>query len=229
MQNVYENPYSFHPDRYQKEADLMLSKFLAKTAKVLFVIGILIFLGSFAPSVWYYLKSGGAPEAISKLLALTVKKDQVTQAPVKPQYQPKLDPSLPRENRIKIPKAKIDTLIYEAVSENYEEALQKGVWRVPDFGTPADRDKPLILAAHRFGYLKWSIPYRLKNSFYNLPKLKEGDTVEIIWRQRKYIYKVYKEAEGEEITDYSADLILYTCENLSSPVRIFRYAKLLEI
>ncbi|KKS80793.1 MAG: hypothetical protein UV56_C0008G0001, partial [Candidatus Woesebacteria bacterium GW2011_GWC1_43_10b] len=65
--------------------------------------------------------------------------------------------------------------------------------------------------------------------FYSLPKLKTGDTVEIIWRQRKYLYEVYKEEEGEEITDYSADLILYTCESLSSPVRIFRYARLLEI
>ena len=56
-----------------------------------------------------------------------------------------------------------------------------------------------------------------------------GDTVEIIWKQRKYVYEIYKEEEGEEISDYTADLILYTCESLKSPIRIFRYARLLEI
>jgi sortase (surface protein transpeptidase) len=113
--------------------------------------------------------------------------------------------------------------------ENYEEALKVGVWRVPDFGTPYERKAPVILAAHRYGYLRWSVPYRLKNSFYNLPKVKVGDTVEIIWRQRKYIYEVYAEGKGEEITDYSADLILYTCEDLTSPVRIFKYARLIRV
>jgi len=91
------------------------------------------------------------------------------------------------------------------------------------------RTKPTILAAHRFGYLAWSIPYRLKNSFYNLPKLKVGDLVEIDWGQRRYVYEVYAEGKGEEITDYTADLILYTCEAMNSSVRIFRYARLLRI
>jgi len=38
-----------------------------------------------------------------------------------------------------------------------------------------------------------------------------------------------EEEKGEEITDYSADLILYTCEDLSSPIKIIKYARLLEI
>jgi len=228
MVNIYQNQQVFRPENYQREADLMLSRLLAKTAKILFTLGLAIIFVSFLPSVWYSLQSGG-PEVISELLAITAKKREVTVEVVKPEYQPKLDPSLPLENRIKITSAKIDTTINEATLDNYENALKKGVWRVADFGTPADRSKPLILAAHRYGYLKWSIPYRLKNSFYNLPKLKNGDTVEIVWRQRKYIYQVYAEGEGESIADYDADLILYTCENLSSPVRIFRYAKLLVI
>ena len=85
---------------------------------------------------------------------------------------------------------------------DYETALKKGVWRVPNFGDPYNRERPTILAAHRFGYLAWSVKYRLANSFYNLPKLKEGDRVEINWLQRKYVYEVYATGEGEEITDY---------------------------
>ena len=85
------------------------------------------------------------------------------------------------------------------------------------------------MAAHRFGYLKWSDSYRRQNSFYNLPKLKKGDVVRIIWKQRKYVYEIYGLEEGEEILDYSADLILYTCKFLDSSVRIFRYGRLLEV
>jgi len=226
--HIYQNQKVFRLEDYKRESDLILSRFLAKGAKYFFLVGALVLLVFFAPSIWYYLK-GGVPTSISDLLARTTKNPETVEVQTKPAFQPKFDASLPLENRLKIASAKIDTTINEATLDNYEEALRKGVWRVSDFGTPADREKPLILAAHRFGYLKWSIPYRLKNSFYSLPKLKTGDTVEIIWRQRKYLYEVYKEEEGEEITDYSADLILYTCESLNSPVRIFRYARLLEI
>jgi sortase (surface protein transpeptidase) len=83
--------------------------------------------------------------------------------------------------------------------------------------------------AHRFGYLKWTNSYRRKNSFFNLPKLKNEDTIQILWRQRKYTYAVYAESEGTEINDYTADLVLYTCKDLSSDVRFFVYAKLLRI
>lgn len=87
--------------------------------------------------------------------------------------------------------------------------------------------KPTILAAHRFGYLEWTQEYRLKNAFYNLPKLKNGDMVEIIWDQHKYTYQVQDVVEGTEITDYTSDLILYTCKFLVSPTRIFVYARLI--
>ena len=144
-------------------------------------------------------------------------------------YQPRRNPNLTKENTLTIATVGIQTQIQESSMNDYEEALTKGVWMVPDFGTPKERDYSTIMAAHRFGYLKWSIPYRLKNSFYSLPKVKLGDNIEIIWDQRMYHYEVYKEGKGEEIEDYSADLILYTCEDLTSPVRIFKYARLLEI
>ncbi len=141
------------------------------------------------------------------------------------------DVSLPEGHYLSIPKIGVDTIIWEGESDNYDKALKKGVWRVNDFATPdmetPGSGKPVILAAHRFGYIEWTQEYRLKNSFYKLPDLKPGDEVEIVWNQHRYKYQVTKLEEGEKITDYSSDLILYTCKYLVSPIRIFVYAKLM--
>lgn len=211
-----------------------IHKLSMKFAKWFFILGVVFTIISFAPSIWYSL----SPKKfnVSELLAGTARNPdksaiQVLVDPTKERsnYQPRLDRSLPTDNQINIKTAGIKTTVNEAPLENLESALRVGVWRVPNFGTPYDRENPTILAAHRFGYLKWSIPYRLKNSFYNLTKVEVGDSVEIIWKQRRYIYEVYAEGKGEEISDYSADLILYTCESLDSPIRLFKYARLLEI
>jgi LPXTG-site transpeptidase (sortase) family protein len=142
---------------------------------------------------------------------------------------PTKDISLPEGHYLNIPRIGVDTIIWEGEGSNYEKALKKGVWRVGDFATPEEKGqgKPIILAAHRFGYLEWSQDYRLKNSFYDLPKLKNGDVIEIVWDQVRYTYQIQRVEEGTEITDYSSDLILYTCKFLVSPVRIFVYAKLI--
>ena len=147
---------------------------------------------------------------------------------VKP-YQPTFDATLGDENRLIIDEVDIDAKLGESGQEGVEEALREGVWRVTEFGTPYARKRPTILAAHRFGFLDWTNEFRRTNSFYNLPKLKEGDTVEIVWAHRKYLYEVYGIEEGAEILDYQADLILYTCKFLDAETRIFVYAKLLEI
>ena len=88
----------------------------------------------------------------------------------------------------------------------------------------AERDFPIILAAHRWGYLEWSASFRKLNSFYNLPQLKVGDTIKVVWDQRPFEYKVYSVETGTQITDYNAKLILYTCQLWNSPVRFFVYA-----
>ncbi|MBL7036688.1 sortase [Candidatus Microgenomates bacterium] len=211
--------------KIQKQQQRLLT--LSKTFAILGAIFVVL---SFAPSVWYSM--GASVDDFSKAILQTVKgKEGVVEEPIVklPDWQPGIDPKLPRATTLVIPSIKIATQVNEATFQNYEEALKKGVWRVPDFGTPADRTKPTIMAAHRFGYLAWSNTFRRLNSFYNLPKLNTGDTVEIYYKQRKYVYEVYGESRGEEIEDYSANLILYTCETLNSKVRIFRYARLLKI
>jgi len=154
---------------------------------------------------------------------------------------PEVDPSLPAENGLIIDQIGVRGEIHE--SENVQTVLKQGIWRVPNFATPlaspepsakagipalVQRDtvspSPVILAAHRWGYLEWTPAFRKLNSFYNLPRLKVGDTIKIIWDQRLFEYKVYSTETGTRITDYSANLILYTCQLWNSPMRFFVYA-----
>lgn len=212
----------------------------SKPSSLSFVLSVLAFLAiGFAiisaaipvlPQIWYRIKPGtsaalaevlGRPAVtFGDLLAASGERELQ-------EHQPPQDPSLPREARIIIPKIGVDTQILEESEANFEEALKKGVWRVPSFGNPFNRRLQTILVAHRYGYLAWTDAFRRQNSFYNLPKLSPGDRVEIIWDQRKYVYEIYGGDESELLTDYTADLTLYTCRFLESPIRIFRYAKLL--
>jgi sortase (surface protein transpeptidase) len=212
-----------------------VAKILIKTAKILIILGTLFIMVLYGPSLWFLLiQKVNVSSVVSKTLALRNPNKSkietiVSNGSQKDSYQPRTDSNLSLESMLIIPAIGVKTNLNEAGYDDLENALKKGVWRVPDFGTPYSRQYPTILAAHRYGYLRWSVPYRLKNSFYNLPKVKEGDTVEIVWRQRKYIYEIYASSEGKSVVDYSADLILYTCEALNSPIRVFKYARLLKV
>lgn len=141
--------------------------------------------------------------------------------------QPPRDETLPEGSWLAIPRIGVRTEILE--SEDPEESLVKGVWRAPDFGLPGDAKQPVILAAHRYGYnWWWKGEYWKYHSFYMLPDLEPGDLVEVIHDKRKYLYEIYSGEEGTEITDYNADMILYTCKFLTSDIRHFRYARLID-
>ena len=191
--------------------------FSIKLAKILASIGIILLLIYFIPGLIELAKtklSGSEVNSLTKAAENASARDL-----------PTFNSTLPKTNRLVIPSIGVDTGIEEATLNDYEGALKKGVWRVSDFGQPDKFGAPVILAAHRFGYLAWTNSYRHFNSFYNLPKVEVGDTIEIDWQQREYTYGVYKTEIAKEISDYSADLILYTCESLSGKERIFVYAK----
>jgi sortase (surface protein transpeptidase) len=202
---------------------LNLSKFSA-------LAGIALILFFYTPKALAWSESivGATFEnfRMSKVEVQTLKRDLNVSKPV---YNPPFDPRLPSVNRLLIPSIGVSTDVQEATLSNYEEALKKGVWRVSDFGAPNDNGEPVILAAHRFGYLAWTNSYRHKNSFYNLPKVNVGDLIEVDWNQRKYLYEVYATSKGTQILDYSADLILYTCESLTGDAKVFVYAHLIRI
>ncbi|MBP9702684.1 sortase [Candidatus Woesebacteria bacterium] len=209
--------------------------------------GIFALLSSYPIFLYfYYTVMPGTSKLLSKALAQTgTESTQVVmrQTPIAVPDEPKpvitLDPSLPEGQYLTIPTIGVDTAVLEASSSAYEDALRKGVWRVPEFSTPdgvspsassgQNNGKiPIILAAHRFGYVDWTQSYREQNSFYNLPDVAVGESIVLTWNQHRYTYKVTKIEEGTEITDYSSNLILYTCKFLVSPIRIIVYADLVE-
>lgn len=174
------------------------------------------------PYVWYRLNPTETDRDIEKIVReITpeiIEKKEETISRIPP-----LDPSLPEESFVIIPKISVESPI--STSKSYKEGLDKGSWIVSDYGNPEKTELPIILAAHRFGYSSWSVEKRNKISYYNLPQTEEGDHILIYWNQREYKYRIYKAEESTYISDYSADLILYTCKFFNSPIRIFRYAE----
>ncbi len=156
----------------------------------------------------------------------TNSQDPVSQKPVE-RYLPEQRENLPKGDWLIIPLIGVNTQLQRTAEP--EQALETGVWWVPDFGLPGDLEKPMIVSGHRYGWKWWwKSDYWRYHSFYRLPELKMGDVIEIISDQRKWVYQIYDGEEGTEITDYQADLILYTCKHLYSPQRIFRYARLIK-
>lgn len=220
-QSVGELPSSKKQPRSVASVFLRLSRITA-------MAGIALIIFFYAPTAFAWgTATLSKLDANFKISTAEVQNIRDNKNTVKPNYTPPIDPMLSTVNKLVIYSIGVNTGIEEATLDNYESALKKGVWRVSDFGAPTDRSEPIILAAHRFGYLAWTNLYRHENSFFNLPKVKVGDTIEIDWQQRKYTYEVYETDKGTEITDYSADLILYTCESLTGPERYFVYAKLI--
>lgn len=195
----------------------------AKAAKVFLGLGVfLLFLPMLATNVIGSVSSSISSWGTKNIYDLAVQQPQQGLEAAAP--LPPIDESLPVEPRIAIQAMGVDTQIRQYSFDRHEEALKLGAWMPTNFGTPGS-EAPVIIAAHRFGYLNWSNQFRRENSFYNMPKLEEGDRVEIIWHQRKFVYKVYAIETGTEITDYDADLILFTCNDLVSDLRIVAYAK----
>jgi sortase (surface protein transpeptidase) len=122
---------------------------------------------------------------------------------------------------VRIPSIGVDTNIYE--SYNTEEALEYGVWRDPKHGTPDTYDKPIVLGAHRWGHESLSWEHRTKHLFYKFDQLQVGATVEIIWNNKMYYFKV-REVEQNYVVNDTADLIMYTCIYYGSPERYIVYA-----
>jgi sortase (surface protein transpeptidase) len=211
----------------------MNKKVLKALSKIYLVFGIVLIFFAFSiiaitfyPQIWYSVSTTATEtEATTIQEQLTeieeYEPEEVEEIEEPETTLPPLDTSLPKENVLRIASIGVDSEISQ--NQNPDEGLEEGIWIVPDFGTPEINDLPMIIAAHRFGYVYWSSDFRQKSSFYNLPKLKVGDRVQVIWDQRSYEYEVYKAEDNTQITDYEADLILYTCRMYNSPVRVFRY------
>ena len=146
-------------------------KSLLKLSGILAGVGLLLLIVFYLPSAVYAVEKGY--NAVAGRLFKDRSTGQAERAFVEKElpYIPEYDPSLPLENTLKIASVGIETPINEAMAENYEDALRLGVWRVDNFGDPDSQEMPTILTAHRYGYLKWEVDFRLKNSFYEFLNL----------------------------------------------------------
>ena len=81
-----------------------------------------------------------------------------------------------------IPKIGIESPIIEGGNES---ALSKGSWHLPDTGTPDTGN--MVIGGHRFAYLPPN-----NTTFYNLDKLKNGDSIYVWWDRKIYKYTVYE-------------------------------------
>ena len=174
-----------------------------------------------SPYVWYRINPAETEREIEKITVDVIEED-IEESEQIPKIPP-LNENLPEGYHVVISSINVNSPISD--SKDYTKALKSGSWIVPEYGTPEKDELPIIVASHRFGYTSWSNEFRNRISFFNLPKTDIGDTVSIYWNQREYIYKIYGKEESTYISDYSADLILYTCKYFNSPIRIFRYAE----
>ncbi len=210
----------------KKLTHYVLNSVIGLVIVIVMFIGIPYLYYSFAPADTEPVKTFEAGTPLGGAFAEGPQASPVTQAPER--TLPPQDLNLPEGEWVIIPKIGVRTQLQ--ATEDPDEALKTGVWMVPDYGRPGDLEKPVILAAHRFGWQWWwQSDYWKYHSFYLLPDLQPGDIVETIVDQRKYTYEIYAGEEGEEISDYQADMILYTCKYLNSPRRHFRYARLVDL
>lgn len=200
-------------------------KLLSWFLSLIIVVSILAGSAIFLPKLVYSFYDAGTI-VFSGDVDKTALGGDVAAGPTHSTYLPEFNPNLPTESWLEIPLIDVRTLLHQTADP--AEALDQGVWLDPQFGVPGE-GKLVVLAAHRYGWKWWwRDEYWRYNSFYNLPETQPGDLIEITYGQRKFVYEIYLATEGEEITDFGADLILYTCKFLNSPIRYFRYARLID-
>lgn len=116
-------------------------------------------------------------------------------------------------NSLIMPTALFDQQVFEGPDAR---TLRSGVWHRPSSSTP-DKGGNTVFSAHRFTY---SNP---RGAFYNLDKVKVGDTVAVIWNNKSYPYIVRETKVVGPHDTYIEDptsspqLTLYTCTPLTLP------------
>lgn len=211
-----------------KKSSISLQNWFQRILLFIAIMSMIILLFVFSPQVYYHFFPAQTItyQTEESGTALGGDFEEGAKEQMVERYQPEKDESLPKGDWLIIPRIGVRSEMM--MTQSSDEALAEGIWWVPDFGKPGD-DLPIILVAHRYGYQWWwKTDYWKYNSFYLLPDLEPGDVVEIVSDQRKWMYEIYQAEEGEQITDYSANLILYTCKYLNSPVKHFRYARLID-
>lgn len=214
------------------ESISLLTKLSGKLALIIttfVIVGLTLSAIFFLPQIYYRIFPAQVvvTETAQQGTVLGGDFTKPTNKSVGRQYEPPVDESLPEGDWVVIPQIGVRTQFKASSDPN--EALVEGAWLSPEYGRPGDTGVPIIIAAHRFGWQWWwQSDYGKYHSFYYLPDTLPGTQVEIISGKRKWLYEIYAGEENNEISDYHADLILYTCKHISSPIRFVRYARLID-
>jgi LPXTG-site transpeptidase (sortase) family protein len=210
---------------------LNMKKFLSLFAKINILLGLALMILPIGylvalntPTIWYRINPNALEDEVTSLSLQPFESvtTDTTLATKEFTVESQPNPALPDGHHLFISKAGINTQIYEALNER--DGLAQGVWRLSKYGTPESNDKPIILAAHRWGDINLSNEFRNQHLFLNLPRLEVGDVITITWDQRVYNYKVILKEETTYVSRLT-NLILITCQFINSPERIIVYAE----
>lgn len=88
---------------------------------------------------------------------------------------------------------------------------------------------PMVIAAHRFGWIGMPNDRKVSHSLYNIDKLIVGDEVIVQWNNVKKVFKVSNIIESTNNPSIKeGDVLLYTCKFLDSDDRVFVTLKLID-
>jgi len=167
------------------------------------VIGVVLIIYPFIPGVLFSIQSMSKDE-----FELPYKSKIISVIEESGGEVIELSAPMPSENRLVIPKIKVDV---EIVQGNTEDALLRGVWHRPNTGDP-EYGGNFVITGHRFRYLPPN-----NTTFYNLDKLTVGDVLIVYYNGIEYDYSVSESfvvlpEQLEVESDLGYDVItLYTC------------------
>jgi LPXTG-site transpeptidase (sortase) family protein len=178
---------------------------LRQTNNILFtlivIINVYIIAAPFLPQVqyWWQMHHSHKQEQLTKLVHTPATK------------------TVNKPNGLIIPSMLLDAQTLEGPKSDWYNILKNGIWRWPESSTP-DKGGNTVFLAHRFSYTG---PH---GAFYYLNKLKVGDEIAVVWKNKTYTYKVSSTREVSptetNIQDNTSDarITLFTCTPLWHPV-----------
>jgi LPXTG-site transpeptidase (sortase) family protein len=194
---------------------MTLKRFNNILSLIILILAIYLILFPFLPGIWltfsnFFDKNHG----------------QVYQSKLAQNEDPNLKDlkSIPKDNRLVIPKIKMNGLIHEGANSS---VLKLGMWRRPKTSTPEKGGNTVIISHRRMYTFNPDI-------FYNLDKLAVGDKFMIFWQGKEYDYQVFEATvvkPTQSIIEANTEdpiVTLYTC-TLDSKSRIVVKAKLIEL
>lgn len=136
---------------------------------------------------------------------------------IKKEIEEKYEEEIPEQNMMVIPKTGVEMKIGEP-----EHYLDFGGW-VQEIN---NKDNPLVISAHRFGWSTFSLDQKRKQTLYHVDKLQEGDEIIVFWNNQRLTYQVKQIITATNNPSIKeTELLIYTCKFWNSAERVFVLAE----